>query len=501
MKKQGTDVSPGRISRRQFFDGLTTAIQGLIAFSLTYSSRLLARSVEQLPLGKLKTLIGHRVISRTDSNYEVIRQSSVWQMIKPDRFPALIVQAQSVNDIIETIRYARASGKKISVRCGGHSYYSSFLQDDMVMLDLSYLQDISVDKETGTARVQPAARSVDFLKNIAEHGFSFPAAHCGNVPLGGFLLGGGLGWNGEAWGGMACFNIREVEVVTAAGELITADENRNADFYWAARGAGPDFFAVVTGFTLDLYKNPAVILTTTLVWEVGEAKTVAGWLDKKVRQMPDYVETLLILADNPEQQQQPGAGRICIVQASVFADTEEIARTALTPLAGDDIPGGCIDKSEFVPTPIADLYEWDDTAYPRLRWDVDALWSDDEPGELVGKLVEHVRAMPSGKSSILLLWKPYTRKLPDAAFSMIGSVYLACYAIWTSPDDDSRNNHWVRKTMQLLEPHTKGHYINESNYVDIPSRRVNSFSHVNHSKLKHLALKHDPDNLFHSYIE
>ncbi len=103
MKKQGTDVSPGRISRRQFFDGLTTAIQGLIAFSLTYSSRLLARSVEQLPLGKLKTLIGHRVISRTDSNYEVIRQSSVWQMIKPDRFPALIVQAQSVNDIKEPL--------------------------------------------------------------------------------------------------------------------------------------------------------------------------------------------------------------------------------------------------------------------------------------------------------------------------------------------------------------------------------------------------------------
>ena len=230
-----------------------------------------------------------------------------------------------------------------------------------------------------------------------------------NVPLGGFLLGGGLGWNGEAWGGMSCFNISAVEVVTADGKLITADKNTNADFYWAARGAGPDFFGVITQFTLDLYDDPSVILTTTLVWDIDEAKTVTDWLDKTVRQMPEYVETLVILADNPEQQHRSVAEKVCIVQASVFADTEEIARKALSPLSGDDILGGCMNKSEYVPTPIADLYTWGATAYPRLRWDVDSLWTDDNPGEFVEKLIEHVKGMPSDKSSILLLWKPHTK--------------------------------------------------------------------------------------------
>ena len=84
---------------------------------------------------------------------------------------------------------------------------------------------------------------------------------------------------------------------------------------------------------------------------------------------------------------------------------------------------------------------------------------------------------------------------------MIGSVYLACYAIWARPDEDDINKHWVRKTIQLLEPHIKGHYINESNYVDISSRRTNTFSDINRNKLKNLAMKHDPDNLFHTYIE
>ena len=169
----------------------------------------------------------------------------------------------------------------------------------MIMLDLSLLQELSVDRDNSLAKVQPAIRAQDFLAEIAKSGFSFPAAHCGNVPLGGFLLGGGLGWNGEAWGGMSCFNIREVEVVTANGDLIRANENRNADYYWAARGAGPNFFGVVTQYTLKLYKNPEVILTTTLIWDVARAPEVADWLENKVRSMPVFIEALLILAEKP----------------------------------------------------------------------------------------------------------------------------------------------------------------------------------------------------------
>ena len=369
------------------------------------------------------------------------------------------------------------------------------------MLDLSLLRDIRIDKKNRLARVQPAMRSMDFIEEIAKFGFSFPAAHCGNVPLGGFLLGGGLGWNGEAWGGISCFNIREVEVVTAEGKLINANEKQNADYYWAARGAGPNFFGVVTRFTLDLYKNPEVILTTTLIWDIDNAIEVADWLDKKIKLMPDYVEALLILAENPKPELKQKVDKVCIVQASAFAETLEAAQSALRPLSGTDRPAGSLEKNEYAPTPLADLYKWDATAYPPLRWDVDALWSDDRPGKLVAKLIAHVQEMPSVYSSVLLLLKPRTKKLPNAAFSMIGNVYLACYAIWASPAEDDINKSWVRETLQLLEPYTKGHYINESNYVANPVRRTKSFSDSNLNKLKNLAIKHDPKSLFHSYIQ
>ena len=63
--------------------------------------------------------------------------------------------------------------------------------------------------------------------------------HCGAVPLSGYLLGGGIGWNGDRWGGFACLNIEAVELVTPDGELLTASPTQNPDWYWLVRGAGP----------------------------------------------------------------------------------------------------------------------------------------------------------------------------------------------------------------------------------------------------------------------
>ena len=47
-----------------------------------------------------------------------------------------------------------------------------------------------------------------------------------------------------------------IDVVTADGELVRASEDENADLFWAARGAGPGFFGVVTRFHLRTLPTP-----------------------------------------------------------------------------------------------------------------------------------------------------------------------------------------------------------------------------------------------------
>ena len=58
---------------------------------------------------------------------------------------------------------------------------------------------------------------------------------------------------------MACENVLAIDYVGADGELRHASPSENADMYWAARGAGPGFFGVVTHFHLKLHRRPKVI--------------------------------------------------------------------------------------------------------------------------------------------------------------------------------------------------------------------------------------------------
>ena len=78
------------------------------------------------------------------------------------------------------------------------------------------------------------------------------------MALGGYLLQGGFGWNGRVHG-PACMSVEAIDVVTAAGELVRADAEQHPDLFWAARGAGPGFFGVVTRFHLRLYQRPRYV--------------------------------------------------------------------------------------------------------------------------------------------------------------------------------------------------------------------------------------------------
>ena len=133
-------------------------------------------------------------------------------------------------------------------RCasGGHSWAAWSVRDDALLIDLGGLRDIAYDPATGIAAVRPAVRGgTELAPYLAARGRAFPGGHCESVGLGGYLLQGGQGWNSRSWG-WACENVIGIDAVTADGRRVHADADENADLYWAARGAGPGFPALVT---------------------------------------------------------------------------------------------------------------------------------------------------------------------------------------------------------------------------------------------------------------
>ena len=112
------------------------------------------------------------------------------------------------------------------MRAGGHSWAAWSVRDDALLIDLGRMREMTYDPATGIATASPAVKGgAELTPFLTSHGRAFPGGHCPSVGIGGFLLQGGQGWNSRKYG-WACENVAAIDVVTADGELIRADESR-----------------------------------------------------------------------------------------------------------------------------------------------------------------------------------------------------------------------------------------------------------------------------------
>lgn len=97
------------------------------------------------------------------------------------------------------VRFAAARGLSVTARSGGHNW-SGIAPQDCMVLDLDALDRITIDADARIAEVEPAITNRALARTLAAHGLAFLVGHCGTVSLGGYLLGGGFGWNSGQWG-------------------------------------------------------------------------------------------------------------------------------------------------------------------------------------------------------------------------------------------------------------------------------------------------------------
>jgi FAD/FMN-containing dehydrogenase len=436
-----------------------------------------------------------KLLRRGEAGYEQARRAAVWNARTPERFPAAIVLAHSEQDAVAAVRLAAREGLAIGVRSGGHSWAGNHLREGGMLLDLSALNGFELDQEAMRATVGPGCRGNELLTALEPHGLFFPAGHCPGVGLGGYLLQGGYGWNGRLHG-PACMSVEAIDVVTADGELLRADEENNSELLWAARGAGPGFFGVVTRFHLRLTRRPRVTangLTTYPLELMGE---VFAWAQEIGPLVPRTMELMLIVHRDEADEAE------IAVTGPVLVDDQAEARRTLALLQTCPVLEQAKLNVPYIELALNDLYAGVHASYPdEHRYAVDNMWTSASASELLPGLERIGQTLPAAPSHMLWMnWGPGEEPAPprpDMAYSVEDDTYIALYSVWQDPAKDEANIGWATERMREMEHLASGIQLADENLGRRPAR----FAGVEQMRrLDELRAKHDPQGRFHPWM-
>src|SRR5262245_37444055 len=139
----------------------------------------------------LAATLSGELIRPGDAGYDEAR--SVWNgMI--DRRPRLVARCASVGDVVAALAFGRDHALPVAVRGGGHNVAGNAVVDGGIVIDLSPLDEISVDPQARTARAGAGCTLGDLDRATQEHGLAAPLGVVSETGIAGLTLSGGLGW-------------------------------------------------------------------------------------------------------------------------------------------------------------------------------------------------------------------------------------------------------------------------------------------------------------------
>lgn len=439
---------------------------------------------QDMHIASLRAHFGGKLIGPDDPAYESARR--VWNgMI--DKRPALIARCTGVADVILGITFARTHDLPVAIRCGGHNAAGHATCDGGLVLDLSPMKGIRVDAAGRRVRAQGGVLWREFDRETQTYGLATTGGAVNDTGIAGLTLGGGIGWLMGSYG-LACDNLVSADVVTAAGEVITASASDHPDLFWALRGGGGNF-GVVTSFEYRLHPV-GPMLAGMAIYPRAQARDVLRAQRDFSQAAPDDVASFIGLMTSPD-----GDPIVAVPMGynGPLAEGERLLaplRQLGTPVVDDVSPRPYVHVQQI----------FSPTAFPHgmARYWKSSFLKD--PGDHVLDIALEYAAQMASPHSMILLYQVHgaaSRVPPEAtAFGLRDALWnLDVIGQWVDADEADRHIRWVRECWAALEPHaTGGVYVNHLG-ADEPER-VRAAYGKNYARLVEVKQRYDPTNFF-----
>ncbi|MDQ3786303.1 MAG: FAD-dependent oxidoreductase [Actinomycetota bacterium] len=202
-----------------------------------------------------------------------------------------VVLCRSVPDVVRAITRAAATGEHLVPRGGGHCFAKRSSTDGIV-LDMSGMAAISV-ADNGIATIGAGALLAQVYTALHAHGRTLPAGCGPTVGIAGLTLGGGIGLLGREHG-LTCDRLVGADVVLADGSVVTCDDTREPDLFWALRGAGGGQFGVVTALRFATIPEPVTTRVEAVWTDVDSAEETAELVTAWQSWAPDAPDAVTV---------------------------------------------------------------------------------------------------------------------------------------------------------------------------------------------------------------
>jgi FAD/FMN-containing dehydrogenase len=445
-------------------------------------------------LDALRLSVRGPVLLPADAGYEDSR--TVWNAMI-DRHPAAVARCVGTPDVIGAVKFAREHKLLVCIKGGGHNIAGLAVADGALMLDLSPMRGVWVDKAQRIARAQGGCLLGDVDRETQLHGLATVLGFVSLTGIAGLTLGGGFGFLTRRWG-WTSDNVVGMDVVTAEGNLVRASESENADLFWGLRGGGGNF-GVVTGIDYRVYPLGPEIVAGVVAWPGSDAPKVLELYRTMCEQAPPELTMVAFLRPAPPAPWLPKNVHGTPIVAIVACHTGKVedAEQAVAPIKNFGHPVADI----LIRRPYAQTQSLFDATQPKGRryyWKSEYLPRIESA--LCEGLIARAATIPSPHTTIILFQVAGAlNKLPND-HSPVGNrdaaYVLNIGGCWEKAADDEKNVAWGRDTWSALKGFsTGGNYINFLTEDEGPDRVAAALGTAA-GRLAKVKQQWDPENVF-----
>jgi FAD/FMN-containing dehydrogenase len=411
------------------------------------------------------------------------------------KVPSLVVQPTSAHDVAAAVAFARERRLLVSVKGGGHNIAGAAIAERGLTLDMSHMRELAVDPDAKLAQVGPGCLLKEVDQATQNYGLATVLGFVSETGVAGLTLGGGFGYLTRRFG-WAVDSLEQVEIVTADGDIHTANREQDPDLFWAVRGGGGNF-GVVTRFTFRLHEVGPIVTGGLVIWSAERADDVLGAYRELTESAPRELTIAAVVRQAPPAPFVPEEWHGKPIAGMLVCHTGHHPEADLAPIRalGDPIVDLVTERPYVLQQSIINAME-----PKRLH----RYWKAEY---LAGVSSEFLKAF---RDSALDVTSPLSQSLifhlggalneredDDGAVGNRDAAYIAGFnGTWPPGANSEPHVAWVRRAWENIRPFsTGGNYVNFQVAEDDIERTMAAYGD-NYERLQQVKAKYDPGNLF-----